>query len=89
MRMAVGRLPELLKQAVLLVYFQGLKYQDAADILDIPVGTVKSRLHAALTKLTEDWDGGESELELEGGAQEIENLVPARFISLRSGVRKP
>jgi RNA polymerase sigma-70 factor, ECF subfamily len=54
-RAAVSRLPELLRQAVLLVYFQGLKYQDAADILGIPVGTVKSRLHAALTKLTEEW----------------------------------
>jgi RNA polymerase sigma-70 factor (ECF subfamily) len=53
--MAVNQLPELLRQAVLLVYFQGLKYQDAADILGIPVGTVKSRLHAALTKLTVEW----------------------------------
>ncbi len=56
-RAAVDRLPELLRQAVILVYFQGLKYQDAADALEIPVGTVKSRLHAALTKLTEDWSG--------------------------------
>jgi RNA polymerase sigma-70 factor (ECF subfamily) len=54
-RAAVDRLPELLRQAVLLVYFQGLKYQDAAEVLGIPVGTVKSRLHAALTKLTADW----------------------------------
>jgi RNA polymerase sigma-70 factor (ECF subfamily) len=54
-RAAVSRLPELLRQAVLLVYFQGLKYQDAADSLGIPVGTVKSRLHAALTKLTDEW----------------------------------
>lgn len=56
-RAAVDRLPELLRQAVLLVYFQGMKYQDAADALGIPVGTVKSRLHAALTKLTEEWEG--------------------------------
>lgn len=60
-RAAVAKLPELLRQAVLLVYFQGLKYQDAADILDIPVGTVKSRLHAALTKLTEEWENGGQE----------------------------
>jgi RNA polymerase sigma-70 factor (ECF subfamily) len=49
-----------LRQAVILVYFQGLKYQDAAEVMDIPVGTVKSRLHAALTKLTEEW-GGETD----------------------------
>jgi RNA polymerase sigma-70 factor (ECF subfamily) len=59
-REAVARLPDLLRQAVILVYFQGLKYQDAAEVMDIPVGTVKSRLHAALTKLTEEW-GAESE----------------------------
>ena len=52
-REAVTNLPELLKQVVLLTYFQGLKYQDAAEILGVPLGTVKSRLHAALAKLTE------------------------------------
>lgn len=62
-RAAVARLPELLRQAVLLVYFQGLKYQDAADVLGIPVGTVKSRLHAALTKLTEEWAAENAEYE--------------------------
>ncbi|MCE9566310.1 MAG: RNA polymerase sigma factor, partial [Planctomycetes bacterium] len=60
-RLAVAKLPELLRQTVLLVYFQGLKYQDAADVLGIPVGTVKSRLHTALTKLTEDWAGENAE----------------------------
>jgi RNA polymerase sigma-70 factor (ECF subfamily) len=37
----------------MLVYFQGLKYREAAEVLDIPVGTVKSRLHAAIQKLNE------------------------------------
>jgi RNA polymerase sigma-70 factor (ECF subfamily) len=60
-RAAVAKLPELLRQAVLLVYFQGLKYQDAAQVMGIPVGTVKSRLHAALTKLTEEWSETESD----------------------------
>ena len=54
-RAAVDRLPDLLRQVVLLAYFQGLKYRDAADVLGIPVGTVKSRLHAALARLTEEW----------------------------------
>ena len=60
-RAAVDRLPELLRQVVLLAYFQGLKYKEVADVLDIPVGTVKSRLHAALAKLTEDWTGSNAE----------------------------
>lgn len=71
---AVARLPELLRQAVLLVYFQGLKYQDAAEVLGIPVGTVKSRLHAALTKLTEEWSRASDEPTL---------------AAARSGARKP
>jgi RNA polymerase sigma-70 factor (ECF subfamily) len=52
-RRAVDELPETLRRVVLLVYYQGLKYREAADVLDIPVGTVKSRLHAAISKLND------------------------------------
>lgn len=52
-RRAVEQLPDGLREVLLLVYYQGLKYREAADILDIPVGTVKSRLHAAIQKLNE------------------------------------
>jgi RNA polymerase sigma-70 factor (ECF subfamily) len=52
-RRAVDALPEQTRQVVMLVYFQGMKYREAADILGIPVGTVKSRLHAAIEKLSE------------------------------------
>jgi RNA polymerase sigma-70 factor (ECF subfamily) len=54
-RASVDRLPDFLRQVVLLAYYQGLKYKDIADILSIPVGTVKSRLHAALVRLHEAW----------------------------------
>ena len=50
---AIDALGEPSKQVVMLVYFQGLKYREAAQILSIPVGTVKSRLHAAMLKLTD------------------------------------
>lgn len=56
-RAAVAGLPEPFQQVVALTYFQGMKYQDVADALGIPLGTVKSRLHAALAKLAETWDG--------------------------------
>ena len=52
-RRAVDDLPEQMKQIVLLVYFQGMKYREAAKALGIPVGTVKSRLHGAVQKLGE------------------------------------
>lgn len=53
-RQAVDRLPEPLRQAVVLVYYQGLKYREAAEALSIPVGTIKSRLHAAIGRLNQD-----------------------------------
>lgn len=52
-RDAVARLPETLRQTLILAYHQDLKYREIAEILKIPVGTVKSRLHAALGKLQE------------------------------------
>jgi RNA polymerase sigma-70 factor (ECF subfamily) len=54
-RSCINRLPDFMKQVVLMAYYQGLKYQEIAEALDIPLGTVKSRLHAALVKLTELW----------------------------------
>jgi RNA polymerase sigma-70 factor (ECF subfamily) len=52
-RESVSRLPEPLRQTLILAYHQDLKYREIAEILKIPVGTVKSRLHAALAKLQE------------------------------------
>lgn len=50
-RQAIDQLPELLRQVLYLVYFQGMKYRDAAESLGIPFGTIKSRLNAAVKKL--------------------------------------
>ncbi|MBL9122858.1 MAG: sigma-70 family RNA polymerase sigma factor [Planctomycetaceae bacterium] len=54
-RRAVSELPETLRAAVTLIYYQGMRYREAADVLGIPVGTVKSRLHTAVLKLNEAW----------------------------------
>ena len=50
---AVGRLPEKLRLAVVLFYFQGEDLASAAGILNLPVGTVKSRLSRARKLLKE------------------------------------
>ncbi len=50
---AVGRLPEKLRLAVILFYFRGEDLASAAEILNIPVGTVKSRLNKARKILKE------------------------------------
>jgi RNA polymerase sigma-70 factor, ECF subfamily len=44
---ALGRLPARFRHVVELVDIDGLSYQDAADALGVPVGTVMSRLHRA------------------------------------------
>lgn len=56
MQCTLDELPESMNVVVQLVYYQGLKYREAADVLEIPVGTVKSRLHAAIAKLTDVWN---------------------------------
>lgn len=48
---AIDRLPEPLRRTLALVYRSGLKHREVADALGIPVGTVKSRLHAAIGRL--------------------------------------
>ncbi|TWU56110.1 RNA polymerase sigma factor [Rubripirellula reticaptiva] len=53
---SVASLGESMQQVVQLVYYQGMKYREAADVLGIPVGTVKSRLHAAVQRLGLLWD---------------------------------
>lgn len=50
-RRGVAKLPDALRETLILAYHQDLKYREIAEILKIPVGTVKSRLHAALAKL--------------------------------------
>ena len=53
---ALDELSDQMRSVVTLVYYQGLKYREAAEVLEIPVGTVKSRLHAAIQKLNEYWN---------------------------------
>lgn len=45
---AIGRLPDEQREVFVLAQVEGLKYQDIGEILGIPVGTVKSRMHAAV-----------------------------------------
>ena len=53
LRRAVDRLPEEQKMVVLFSEFQGMKYREIGEILGIPVGTVKSRMHTAVERLRE------------------------------------
>jgi len=55
LRSAVEKLPEPQRYVVQLIYQQGLKYREAAQVLGVPVGTVKSRMHSALMALNARW----------------------------------
>jgi RNA polymerase sigma-70 factor, ECF subfamily len=48
---AVAALPEPLREAFILVKAEGLKYREAAAVLEIPQGTVQSRVHDAVVQL--------------------------------------
>jgi RNA polymerase sigma-70 factor (ECF subfamily) len=48
-REMVAKLPEHLREILVLAYFNQLPYKEIAQVLGIPLGTVKSRLHAAVS----------------------------------------
>ncbi|WP_239984526.1 RNA polymerase sigma factor [Lentibacillus sediminis] len=50
---AIQQLPDEQRAVILLTYYHDLSQKDISEILEIPVGTVKSRLHASLKKLKE------------------------------------
>ena len=54
-RNTVMAMPEHLREILLLSYFHQFPYKQIADILDIPLGTVKSRLHAAVATFADRW----------------------------------
>lgn len=51
LRVALDDLPGAFRTVVQLVDVEGLSYQEAADALEIPIGTVMSRLHRARSRL--------------------------------------
>ena len=59
---AVARLPMEKRAILLLCYHRGMTHEHAAQILDIPVGTLKSRLHSALSELRSILKPNDSEL---------------------------
>jgi RNA polymerase sigma-70 factor (ECF subfamily) len=53
LRDAVSHLPEDLREVVVLRLSGGLKFEEIADLLRIPLGTALSRMHAAVQRLRE------------------------------------
>jgi RNA polymerase sigma-70 factor (ECF subfamily) len=57
---AIRRLPEHLREVILLAYFHQFPYKHIAEVLGIPLGTVKSRLHAAVEAFGNVWKSSNS-----------------------------
>jgi RNA polymerase sigma-70 factor (ECF subfamily) len=54
-RKIVANMPENLREILVLAYFNKFSYKQMAQILSIPIGTVKSRLHTAVGRFAKEW----------------------------------
>jgi RNA polymerase sigma-70 factor (ECF subfamily) len=54
-RALIHQMNEPTQQLLQMVFYQGMKYSDISEALNIPVGTVKSRVFNAMRKLNEVW----------------------------------
>ena len=54
---AIGKLPDAQRSVILLVGLEGMRYEEVAAVLDIPVGTIRSRLSRARESLRRLTDG--------------------------------
>ena len=63
----VDQMPENLRVVLLLSYFHEFPYKEIAEMLNVPLGTVKSRLHAALKHFAKQW---KEQVEREGHVEQ-------------------
>jgi RNA polymerase sigma-70 factor (ECF subfamily) len=54
-RQIIRGMPESLREILILAYFSKFSYKQMAEILSIPIGTVKSRLHTAVGCFAKAW----------------------------------
>lgn len=54
--LALQALPEKLRLPLVLCYSEGMSYQEAADVLHLPVATVRGRIHRAKGELRKELD---------------------------------
>jgi RNA polymerase sigma-70 factor (ECF subfamily) len=51
----IANMPDNLREILILAYFNKFSYKQMAQILSIPIGTVKSRLHTAVAHFAKEW----------------------------------
>ncbi|MGB0716993.1 MAG: RNA polymerase sigma factor [Phycisphaerae bacterium] len=55
-RDVVDGIPPKFREVLILSYFHRFAYRDIADVLGVPLGTVKSRLHAAIAQFSKGYE---------------------------------
>ncbi len=58
----VSEMPENLRIVLLLCYFHEMPYKEIAEVLDAPLGTIKSRIHAAVAHFAQKWKAASERL---------------------------
>jgi len=56
----IAAMPDRFREILLMAYFQQLSYKEMAETLEIPLGTVKSRLHAAVKSFAAEFKSKET-----------------------------
>jgi len=56
----VDAMPAIYREVLQLNYFQRMSYQQISEVLGIPLGTVKSRIHAATATFADQWKAATS-----------------------------
>ncbi len=59
-REALALLPQAYRTAISLSYMEDLKYEEAAEVMDVPLNTYKTYLHRGKIKLREILEGDDS-----------------------------
>lgn len=70
-RAALATIPPLYREVLVLYHYEHLKYQEIAELLEIPIGTVMNRIFRARARLRAAWEamGGEDTTLLDSAAE--------------------
>jgi RNA polymerase sigma-70 factor (ECF subfamily) len=55
MKKLIRKLPKAQRMPILMAYYRGMTHEEIAEKLDVPLGTVKSRIRLGMKKLKEGW----------------------------------
>ena len=84
-KLVIDSLPGHLREILLLSYFQQMSYNQIAATLEIPLGTVKSRLHTAVAAFARAWKSARQEDEARDEVSEDPHCVPSGSYPVSDG----